>query len=90
VDVDRGQLVYPSLKDVAIIVHLHELAPVGGRATSWRDRRRFEWFAQVREDLADRPRFGDEGDQPDVAATRWALERELLAYPGSEFRPGNP
>ena len=26
-----GQLVYPSLKDVAVVMHLHELGPVGGR-----------------------------------------------------------
>jgi hypothetical protein len=31
VDVDCGQLVYPSLKDVPVIVRLHELGPVGGR-----------------------------------------------------------
>jgi hypothetical protein len=31
-----------------------------------------------------------EGDQPDVAATRWALERKLLPNLGHEFRPGNP
>jgi hypothetical protein len=30
VDVDRRQLVYPSLKDVAIVMDLDELAPVGG------------------------------------------------------------
>jgi hypothetical protein len=30
------------------------------------------------------------GDQTDVAATVRALERELLAYPGQQFRPGNP
>ena len=28
-----------------------------------------------------------EGDQPDVAAAGWALERKLLAYPGHELRP---
>ena len=28
--------------------------------------------------------------QPDVAATRWALERKLLPHPGHEFRPRNP
>jgi hypothetical protein len=71
-------------------VDLDELAPVGGRAACGRHRRRFEWFTQVGEDLADRPWFGDEGDQPDVAAAGWALERELLAQPGHEFRPGNP
>ena len=90
VDVNHGQLLGRRLEDVAVIVNLHELAPVGGRATSWRDRRRFEWFTQVGENLADRPRFGDEGDQPDVAATRRALERKLLPHPGYQFRPGNP
>jgi hypothetical protein len=43
VDVDCGQLIRRRLKDVAIIRDLHELAPVGGRAASGRDRRRFEW-----------------------------------------------
>ena len=31
-DVDHGQLVGRRLKDVAIVMDLHELAPVGGRA----------------------------------------------------------
>ncbi len=53
---------------------------VGGR-----DRRRFERFAQMGEDLPDRPRFGDEGDQPDVAATRRALERKLLPTRARSF-----
>ena len=35
------------------------------------------WFAHVREDSADGPWFGDERDEPDVAAARWALERKL-------------
>jgi hypothetical protein len=30
------------------------------------------------------------GNQTDVAATVRALERELLAYPGQQFRPCNP
>ena len=33
---------------------LHELAPVGGRATCGRDRRQFKWFTQVRENLTSR------------------------------------
>jgi len=90
VDVDCGQLVYPSLKDVAVVVDLDELAPVGGRAARGRHRWRFERFAQVDQDLPDRPRFGDEGDQPGVAATVRALERKLLPHPGQEFRPRNP
>jgi hypothetical protein len=31
ISVDRGQLVWRGLKDVAIVMDLHELAPVGGR-----------------------------------------------------------
>jgi len=37
-------------------VDLHELAPVGGRASGGCHRRRFEWFAQVREGLTSRGR----------------------------------
>ena len=89
-DVDRGQLVYPSLKDVAIFMDLDELGPVGGPAAGGRHWRRFERFAQVGEDLPDRARLGDENDQPDVALTRRALERKLLAHPSREFGPDAP
>jgi len=34
------------LKDVAVVMDLDELFPVGGRPGSWRDRRRFERFAE--------------------------------------------
>jgi hypothetical protein len=51
VDIDVGQLVGRRLKDVAVVMHLHELAPVGGRATGRRDGRWFERFAEMREDL---------------------------------------
>jgi len=34
VNIDRGQFVGRGLKDVAIVMDLHELAPVGGRSTS--------------------------------------------------------
>ena len=43
-------------KDVAVVVALDELALVGGRPTSGRDRRRFERFAHVREGLPSRGR----------------------------------
>jgi hypothetical protein len=56
VDVDCAQLVWRRLKDVAIVMDLHELAPVGGRATGRRDRRRLERFAKVREGLISRGR----------------------------------
>ncbi len=39
------------LKDVAVVMRLDELAPVGGRPASGRDRRRFERFAEVGENL---------------------------------------
>ena len=38
---------------------LHELAPVGGRATSGRHWCRLERFAKMREDFPDRPRIAD-------------------------------
>ena len=69
------------MKDVAIVMDLHELAPVGGRATSGRHRRRFERFAKMRKDFPDRPRLRDERDQPDVAAAVRALERKPLPHP---------
>ena len=68
---------------------LHEFAPVSGRAASGQHRRRFERFAEVCQDLPDRPRVGDEGDEPDVTATRWARKRKLLPHPGHQFRPGH-
>jgi hypothetical protein len=56
----------------AFVMGLHEFVPVGRRPAGGRDWRRFERFAQMRQDLPDRAWLGDEGDQPDVAATRWA------------------
>ena len=38
VDVDRGQFLGRRLNDVPVIMDLHELAPVSGRATSGRHR----------------------------------------------------
>ena len=68
VDVDVGQLAGRRLKDCPVVVDLHELSQVGRRATGRRDGRWLERFAQMREDLPDRPRLGDERDEPDVAA----------------------
>ena len=73
------------LKDAALIMHLHELAPIGGRATGRRDWRRHERFAEMGQDLPDRPWFLDERDQPDVAATVRALKRKLLPHPRHEL-----
>jgi hypothetical protein len=50
-DIDVGQLVYPSLKDCPVVVDLHELSPVGRRATGRRDGRWFERFAEMRQYL---------------------------------------
>jgi hypothetical protein len=74
VNVDRGQLVGRGLKDVAVVMDLHDLAPVGGRASSGRDGRRLEWFAEVCENLPDRPQFRDEGNEPDVTTAVRALQ----------------
>jgi hypothetical protein len=74
VDVDHGQLVYPSLEDVAIVMDLHELAPVGGRATSGRHWWRLERFAKMRKDFPDQPGLVGECDEPDVAAICWARQ----------------
>ena len=52
-----GRKVYPSLKDVAVVMDLDELAPVGGWAAGGRDGRRCERFTQVGENLPDRPRL---------------------------------
>ena len=67
-NIDHGQLVGRHLNRFAIVMGLHELAPVDRRATGGRHRRRFEQFAKMREDFPDRARIGDEGDEPDVAA----------------------
>jgi hypothetical protein len=71
-------------------VDLDEFSPVGGRATGERDWRRLERFAQMREDLPDRRWFGDECDQPDIAAAPRALERKLFPNPGHELGPSDP
>ena len=55
--------------DVAVVVDLHKLDPVGRRTTGGRDGRRLERFAEVCHYLPDRPRIGDERDESDVAAT---------------------
>jgi len=90
VNVDRGQLFGRRLKDIAIVMHLDKFVPVGGWASSGRDRRRFERFAEMCQDLPNRPRLCDERDQPDVATARWALERKLLPHPRHQLGPGNP
>ena len=45
VDVDHGQIVGRRLEECPIVMDLHDLAPVGGRAASGRHRRRLERFA---------------------------------------------
>jgi hypothetical protein len=47
------------LEECPVVMGLHELVLVGGRATSGRHRRRFEWFVEVCENLPDRPRLAD-------------------------------
>ena len=64
------------MKDVAVVMHLHEFAPVGRRAASRRKRRRLERLAKMHENLADGPWLGDEGDEPNVAAAGKGTEVE--------------
>jgi hypothetical protein len=78
------------LKDCPVVVGLDNVAPVGGRATGRQDWRRLERFAEVCQDLPDRPRIGDECDQPDVAAAGGARKWKLLPHPRHQFRPRNP
>jgi hypothetical protein len=52
--------------------------------------RRFERFAEVCQELPDRPRLGDERDERDVATAPRAPQPKLLAHPGHEFGPGDP
>jgi hypothetical protein len=74
VDVDHGQIVGRRLKDCPIVMDLHELSPIDRLATGRRDGRWFERLAEMCQDLPDRPRIGDEGDEPDVVTTPRALE----------------
>ena len=75
------------MKDVAVVMGLHELAPVGRRAASGRTRRRLERLAKMYENLPDVPWIGDEGDEPDVAAAVQAQKGKLLTNSGHKFRP---
>jgi len=52
-----GRKVYPSLKDVAVVMGLHELAPVGGRAPGRRDGWWLQRLAEVCQNLPDGPRL---------------------------------
>jgi hypothetical protein len=72
VDVDHGQVVGRGLKDVALVMDLHEFAPVGGRASGRCERRRLERLAQVCQDLPNRVRLADRRS----AATGGRHERE--------------
>jgi hypothetical protein len=49
-----------------------------------------ERLIQMRENPPDRPRLGDERDEPDVAAAVRALEWKLLPHPCHQFGPGDP
>ena len=96
------------MKDVAVVLGLNELVPVGRRAPRGCDWWRLERFAKMREGLTSRVRshpglrplanlrfevsrlLPAVSSRPDVATTRWALERKLLPHPGHQLGPGNP
>ena len=58
VNIDHGQLVGRHLNRFAIVMDLHELAPVDRRATGGRAGRRLERLAEVFEGLTSRGRAG--------------------------------
>ena len=47
-------------------------------------------FAKMRQDFSNRPRIGDEADQPDIATTVGTHHRKLLTHPCQQLRPSNP
>jgi len=57
------------------------------RPASGRERRRLQRLSHMCRNLPDRPRLGDERDQPDVTATTRAFERKLLPHPRHELGP---
>jgi len=63
-----GQFVGRRLNRVAVIMHLDERAPVGGRAPGGREEWSFKRLAEMREDCPYRARPCDERDELDVAA----------------------
>ena len=76
-DVDHGQLVGRLLKDCPVVVGLHNLAPVGGRATGGRHGRRLERLAEVCQGLTLRGR-SHPGLRP-LANLRFEVSRLLPA-----------
>jgi hypothetical protein len=85
-DVDHRQVVRRRLDRVAVVMHLEDLGPAGRRASGRRERR-LEGLAEIREDLPDRRRVGDEGDKPDVAAAGRARQREGFGDSRDELGP---
>lgn len=64
-DVGHGQLVGRRLKNVAFVVGLRELTPIGRRATGEGDGGGFERFAEVYQDRPYGPRCPDESETED-------------------------
>ena len=77
-DVDHGQLIGRRLEDIAVVMSLEKLAPVGGWTAVGCDRWRLKRSAKMGQNLADWARLRDDGDEPDVAAAVRALEWKLL------------
>jgi len=71
------------LEDVAVVMDLDELAPVGGWATSGRHRWWLERFAEMREDFPDRPR----PQQPEVAKSAKARDGFALGKQSERDQP---
>jgi hypothetical protein len=72
------------LKDVAIVMHLHELAPVGRQARSGRHRRRLERFADMPDGEG-----ADGGPETKAASASAAPPKSRAAFGGSRSRFSN-
>jgi hypothetical protein len=70
------------LQDVAVVMDLDELGPVGGQSTGRRDWWWLKRFAKMGQDLTDRPWLRDERDQPDVAAAVAPGRVDFRSRPG--------
>jgi hypothetical protein len=75
------------LKDVAVVMSLDKLAPVGRWAPGRRDGWWLQRLTEVCQNLSDRPKLRDERDEPDVAAAAGGSVRTPAVASVSVERP---
>ena len=84
-DIDHRQVVRRRVDRVTVVMELNELVPTGRRPSCRRERWWLGGLAEIREDLPDRRRVGDEGDEANVATAGGARERKLFRDPRDEL-----